>query len=228
MKKDEIHLDDWQRILFGGAPPEYLIEVLLRTIVIYAVLLVIVRYLGKRMSGQLSLTEMAVMLSAGAIISPSMQAPDRGVILGILAMICMFIYQRGTTLWEVKKPAVETLMQGTTSILVKDGVLQLDEMKATRISKEQIFAVVRNNNVYNLGNVNRLYLEPSGTFSMYQNQQDTKPGLSTLPETDEAIHTIQKTAEGTHACDRCGNVVPTREENECPVCHHMEWVPAIL
>jgi hypothetical protein len=51
MKKEDIIPWDWQRILFGQAPPEFLLEVLMRTSIIYIALLIIVRLMGKRMGG---------------------------------------------------------------------------------------------------------------------------------------------------------------------------------
>jgi hypothetical protein len=66
MKKYEIHLADWQRMLFGQSPPVFLLEVLIRTIIIYVFLLFVLRWLGKRMSGQLTILEMAVMLTLGS------------------------------------------------------------------------------------------------------------------------------------------------------------------
>src|SRR6476659_4263861 len=73
MEKDEIHFGDIKRWLFGDAPPEFMIEVFIRTILIYLFLLLIVRLMGKRMSGQITLTEMAVMITLGAIVSPAIQ-----------------------------------------------------------------------------------------------------------------------------------------------------------
>ncbi len=75
MEKREIKLDDTGRILFGEAPAEFLLEVLIRTLIIYVALLVTVRLMGKRMVGQLTISEMSVMLTLGAIVSPGMQAP---------------------------------------------------------------------------------------------------------------------------------------------------------
>ena len=79
MKKEDIQPWDWQRILFGQAPPEFLIEVFLRTTLIYLALLVVTRALGKRMGGQLSISELAVMVTLGAIVSPAMQIPQLGL-----------------------------------------------------------------------------------------------------------------------------------------------------
>lgn len=39
---------DWQRLLLGLAPPLYLVEILLRVVMLFLLLLLVVRLLGKR------------------------------------------------------------------------------------------------------------------------------------------------------------------------------------
>ena len=63
MKPEEIKLEDWQRILFGNITPLFLAEVFIRTLIMYLVLLTVVRWLGKRMSGQLTIIEMTMMIT---------------------------------------------------------------------------------------------------------------------------------------------------------------------
>ncbi|RCH55308.1 hypothetical protein DJ568_09000 [Mucilaginibacter hurinus] len=75
MKKEEIDLSDIGRILLGEAPPLFLLEVFIRGLATYMFLLVIVRWLGKRMGGQITIMEMSVMITLGAIVSVPMQAP---------------------------------------------------------------------------------------------------------------------------------------------------------
>lgn len=70
---------EWQRLWFGDAPPIFLVEVMLRTVLVFVALLFLVRFLGKRMNGQLTATEMAVMLTLGAIAANGMQVPQRGI-----------------------------------------------------------------------------------------------------------------------------------------------------
>jgi uncharacterized membrane protein YcaP (DUF421 family) len=69
MDPGSIRLTDWKRILFGTAPASFLLEVLARTAVMYVALLVVLRLLGKRMSGQITILEMAILISLGAIVS---------------------------------------------------------------------------------------------------------------------------------------------------------------
>ncbi len=229
MEKEDIKLEDWQRILIGDAPAEFLLEVFIRTTLIYLALLVVMRLLGKRMNGQLTNLELAVMLTMGAIISPAMQLPDRGLLSGLLAMVCAITFLRGTNWWGIKSSKAEKLIQGTATVLVIDGVFQLKQMAENRLSHQQIYAALRSENVYNLGQVKRLYLEGYGIFSIYQDEKG-KPGLSVLPPTDEEIQSIYKQKDDKHvACTNCGNTVPAQPKpGSCSVCQADSWGGAVL
>src|SRR4051812_5875234 len=126
MKKYEVHLADWQRILFEQTPPVFLLEVFIRTVIIYIFLLFVLRWLGKRMSGQLTILEMSVMLTLGAIVSVAMQVPDRGITLSMVVLFCTLLFQRSLSWLGVKSAGLEELTQGKISTLLKDGVLDLE------------------------------------------------------------------------------------------------------
>lgn len=232
MKKEEIHLEDIKRILFGQAPPEFLIETFIRTLIIYIVLLAVVRWLGKRMSGQLTIMEMAVMLTLGAIVSVPMQMPDRGLLQGILLLVIIAGLQRGMSLVGFKRGKFEDWTQGKTSLMVKDGLLQLEQLEKDSISRQQIFAQLRQEKVFNLGMVDRLYLEAHGTFSIFRAEQP-RPGLSILPPDDQEAYDMQEkavtdepTAIELLACVSCGIVKPKNSVSPCENCGHDEWVKA--
>jgi uncharacterized membrane protein YcaP (DUF421 family) len=227
MKKEEIHLDDIHRILFGQTPPIFLVEVMIRTLVIYIFLLFVVRALGKRMSGQLTIMEMAVMLTLGAIVSIAMQIPDRGVVLSMFVLLCTLVFHRGLGKLGFKSTRIEDITQGQLSVLVKDGVLQLDEMEKCSISRQQLFAELRGSQIYNLGKVKRVYLEACGLFTIFQTEQD-KPGLTVLPPDDQDIFKSQHHVE-LIACINCGLVHKiTDEKSPCADCGHDKWVDAVI
>jgi uncharacterized membrane protein YcaP (DUF421 family) len=228
MKKEEIHLDDIQRILFGQAPPVFLLEVLIRTLLIFVFLLFVVRWLGKRMSGQLTIMEMAVMLTLGAIVSVAMQIPDRGILLSMLVLLVTLVFHRGLGKLGFKNARVENLMQGKMSLLVKDGILQLEEMAICRISRQQLFAQLRGSKVYNLGKVKRVYLEACGVFSIFETEE-AKPGLPVLPPDDQCMFDVQSPVD-LIACIHCGVVKNKQHEgsSNCDSCGWDEWTDAVL
>lgn len=229
MKKEEIHWLDWHRILMGSAPDQFILEVLIRTAVIYLFLLVILRLLGKRMGGQLTISELAVMLTLGAIISVPMQVPDKGLLQGIVVLICVLAFQRGIGYLGVKNTKIERITQGRECMLIKDGVMVASELRAMNISREQIIAVLRNQKVYNLGEVRRVYIEACGLFSVFK-YPEARPGLSLLPPSDEAAGEAFSTINKALLCENCGN--PSRTENNthnnCNNCGALTWTHAVI
>jgi uncharacterized membrane protein YcaP (DUF421 family) len=226
MKKEDIHLGDWSRLLLGEAPPLFLLEVFIRTLVIYVFLLFILRWLGKRMSGQLTIMELSVMLTLGAIVSASMQLPDHGILEGAFLLLCALSFQRGISYLGVWSGRFEKITQGRAGMLVKDGVLQLPAMQEFRISRQQVFAQLRNQKIYNLGLVERMYLEASGMYSVFRSG-DSKGGLSVLPPDDTSINNMQKKMPGMMACRSCGALKPEKDLNECHECGCAEWTEAM-
>ena len=229
MKKEEIHFFDIKRWLIGQTTPDFMLEVFIRTILIYLFLLLIVRLFGKRMAAQLTLSELAVMLTLGAIVSPVMQLPDRGIFFGIVGLICALIFQRGLNLWAFNNEKVEHITQGTLSLLIKDGILDLDEMQKSRITRQELFAMLREKKIQNLAKVERAYLEACGLLTVYETDE-TKVGLPVLPESDPVIlTTIQEVDTTIMACCTCGHVQNITHKNaSCEVCKSREWSKAYL
>jgi uncharacterized membrane protein YcaP (DUF421 family) len=234
MKKEEIHIDDLYRILIGEAPVGFLLEVFIRTLVIYIALLFFIRALGKRMSGQLTIMELAVMLTLGAIICVPMQIPDRGLLQGAVLLLAAVWFQRGISYLGVKSGKFEDITQGKLSMLIKNGMLELDEMEKSRISHRQLYSELRNKGVFNLGDVDRVYLEACGVFSIFKSKE-SKPGLPILhleagdlvEEQKEATVEESKNASLV-ACQNCGFVKQKDTGNECPNCGRNNWVKAII
>ncbi|TWR30924.1 DUF421 domain-containing protein [Mucilaginibacter pallidiroseus] len=231
MKKEEINLSDWTRILLGEAPPIFLLEVLIRSIITYVLLLIVVSWLGKRMSGQLTIMEMAVMLTLGAIVSVPMQTPDRGVLQGLTLLLCAVGFQRGISYIGFRSHKFENITRGKPNILVNDGLIDLEQMVANRISRQQLFSVLRGQKIFNLGAVERVYLEACDLLSVYP---AAKPqyGLPIYPPDDAQDRNGEMTsaekAGDYKACVNCGNVTKENQHSPCRICGENSFTHAII
>ncbi|WP_432708498.1 DUF421 domain-containing protein [Pedobacter sp.] len=230
MKKEDIKWDDWHRILIGSAPTDFLTEVLFRTIIMYIVLLVILRLLGKRMGGMHTNSELAIMVTLGAIICVPMQIPDRGIIQGIFVLLFALAFQRGLNLIGWKSEGMERLIQGKESMVLKDGVILVEELEKTKITRQQLYAVLRSQGIRTLGEVERVYIEACGLFSVFK-YEEPKPGLSILPPKDPNINQVQPAPDQEAlVCANCGKIISSSDEEEinCENCHHHIFQHAIL
>jgi uncharacterized membrane protein YcaP (DUF421 family) len=191
MNDRDFVLFDWHRLLLGPAPWIFLVEVAGRTLVVYCSLLLAVRLLGKRLSAQATIAEMAVMLALGAIVAVPMQTYDRGIVPGLVVLTTMLGLHSLVGRLAFRSDKVARIVQGQPSILVRDGALVRDEMRSAAISREQLFAKLREAQIHHLGELKRVYLEPSGEFSIIK-RSDPIAGDSVLPDQDATLRDEEK------------------------------------
>lgn len=216
MNKNDIKFGDMNRLLLGDAPVEFMVEVFIRTVLIYLILMVVLRLLGKRMTSQASILELAVMVTLGAIIALPMQDPKTGLLPGIVILFCVLAFHRLSNRASFKSPKLESVLVGNMVMLVKDGVINISELKKASISHDQLYAHLRQNEIKNLGKVKRLYMEACGLFSVFQ-YEEPRPGLSILPEKDKKWNGALLTSNELNACRHCGK---TEEAGKHTACRH--------
>jgi uncharacterized membrane protein YcaP (DUF421 family) len=228
MKEYEIKLSDIQRILVGEVPLHFYLEVIFRVAIIYLVLMVSMRLMGKRMSSQLSRNEMAAVASLAAAVGIPLMNPDRGLLPAVVIAVVIIAYQTIIARKASVNKKFESVTQDEYNMLVKDGVLNTNAMVLTKISRERLFSQLRSESISHLGMVRRLYFEAGGTFSLL-NTTEPKPGLSVLPEWDQQLSSEMHVLTDVQLCHYCGNHRPLESTDDtlCENCKHHTWVRAV-
>ena len=227
MEKKDISFGDWQRWLFGDAPPAFVGEVALRAIILFAIMVLLMRLLGRRMKGELSIAELAVVLTFGAIIGGALHQPKSGLLPSFGVLLMVLIMHRLSNWLAFKYRAVEVVQQGDVAVLLCDGVLDLAAMQRQALSQEQLFGLLRNENISQLGELRRVYFESNGSLSLYKLPQP-QPGLSVLPRADAPPTAPAGPAQGKKACATCGQVAASTDHagGHCGHCGADNWLPA--
>src|ERR1700710_1645087 len=184
MKKEDIRFSDWLRILVGEVPAGFYLELLLRAAIIFLLLMLAMRFMGKRMSGLLSRNEMVAMVSLAAAVGTPLTAPDRGILPAVIIAVIVVYIERWISAQAFRNEDFERYAIGKLDILVSDGVIDLEMLKKVRISRERLMAELRGSGVKQLGSVKRFYMEASGFFTLIENEEPNE-GLLILPSWDE-------------------------------------------
>ena len=227
MKPEDIHINDWQRIFIGDVPGGFYLEVVLRIAIIYVILMVSMRLMGKRMASQLSRSELIAMVSLAAAIGVPLQSPDRGILPAVVIAAIMILVQQLIAYFSTRSQRFETLAQGDITPLIEDSCLNLENMKRTGITRERAFSQLRGESIRHLGEVKRLYFEAGGNFTLIKNY-DQVPGLPILPYWDkEYQEKVSKTCEEV-VCEKCGAQIDDKAKDErCPRCNNDTFVQAV-
>lgn len=224
MDKDKIDISDWSRIWLGDVPGHFYLEIIFRIAFIYLVLMVAMRLMGKKMASQLNSSQMAAMVSLAAATGIPILAPDRGLVPVVIIAAIVVGLERFVSWLSSNNQRAEKAIQGDIAHLVKEGVLQIDEMRKTRISRERLFAQLRSEGITNLGTVKRLYFEAGGSFSIVE--QERQPGLSLIPDWDEDFCNSRENSGELLLCRECGKSEDRSfdKNTSCSSCGATDWI----
>lgn len=226
---------DFHRIFFGDAPVLFLLEIVFRTFIMYAYTVFLLRLLGKREMGQLSVLELAIIISFGSAVGDPMIGAEVPIVYGVIAITTVALLQIGLETFINKNKKAEALMEGEPNLVINDGVIDLTCLRKENLSKEDLLRALRSKSVNHLGEVNKAFVETNGQISVLFNAENNiKPGLSVMPEnlvkeTDiaKASKTIKET--GDYCCVNCGTVktfTKTGSISTCERCNCKEWIKA--
>jgi uncharacterized membrane protein YcaP (DUF421 family) len=219
--------DFFERLLIGDGPWAFLAEVIPRAIIMYFILLVSMRLMGKRVAAQLSITELAVILMLGAAIGVPIQVSSQGVLPAVVVLITVVSLQRGSSLAALRWRRVELLTQGEVTLVVRDGRMLLEKLRENQMSREMLASELRAADVAHLGELRRVYLESSGALSVIKRKR-AMPGLTVRPDMErKLLNDIG--ADGYFACWSCGDVARSdrRPSAPCHYCGTQRWESAV-
>jgi uncharacterized membrane protein YcaP (DUF421 family) len=221
------HFADPQRLFLGATPPIFLVEVAIRIVLLYGVLLLSLSLMGRRMSSRLTRNELLAIVSLSAAIGPAVQDPKQGLLPPLLAAALIVLVQRVSSWSTLRSERFERVIEGDASTLVANGRMQLHAMRSNGISRQRLFAQLRAKGLLNLGSVERMYIEPNGAFCVLE-AADARPGLSLVPDWDPAFRAEQAHSDLQQVCFECGALTSTESSaRACAHCLHVEWVSAV-
>jgi uncharacterized membrane protein YcaP (DUF421 family) len=229
MEKEQIKLLDFRRIFVGDVPAEFYIELVLRSLFVYLLLMVAMRFIGKRMSSRLGRTELVALVTLAATIGIPLTAPERGLLPPTIIAILVVFISRWIATKAFKDGRFETFSQGGIDTIVNNGVMDLTTMKKVRLTRERLVSQLRQSGVKQLGEVKRLYMEANGGFTLIPCEKEF-PGLFLIPRWDNEFYQRFTRDEHKLACENCGF---TREKplepnnHQCKMCGHDTWTPAV-
>ena len=219
---------EWKRVLFNDLPASFLFEVIFRTVIMFIVVLLTLKFTGKRGVKQLSVFEVVIIISLGSAAGDPMFYEDVGIIPAMAVFICILLMYRAVTWLLGKSKRFELFMEGRTHCIIEDGQFSINSFEKEELAKDEFFAELRLKSIEHLGQVRNAYIETNGAISVFfYEDADVKYGLPIRPQLFEMKSTnIPKS--GIYACTFCANVQELEPTiGTCTVCGQDEWVEAI-
>ena len=138
----------------------------IRSILLYIIVLVVMRLMGKREIGQLQPFELAISIMIADLASTPMADAGIPISNGIIPILALLVMHLVISILNIKSIRAREILCGKPSILIYRGRIDEKQLKKERFTVNELEERLRGNNVVNIGDVEYAILETSGQVTV--------------------------------------------------------------
>ena len=151
-----------------------MISTIIRTLILYIVVTLAIRLMGKRQIGDMQPNELVVTLLISEIAAIPLQDMNQPLLVGVCAIFTLIVLEIVISVLAMKSFFIRKLMSGRSVILIKNGVIDQQSMKDVRMTVLDLIELLRAQNVFNIDDVAFAVLEVNGELSVLL-KKDAQP-----------------------------------------------------
>ena len=152
----------------------------LRALILYTVMIVTMRGLGKRQLGQFQPYEFAMAILLADLISTPMESVSTPLLYGILPVMALFAVHSLITLLSLKSDRVRAFVSGKPSVIISRGVINERELQRLCLSLSDLLEGLRNIGILDPSEVGTAVVEANGKLSAFPDAARRAPTTAEL------------------------------------------------
>lgn len=141
---------------------------LLRTIVVYIVVVFSLRIMGKRQLGELQPSELVVTILVSNLATLSIEDTNVPLLGSLLPIFMLVICEVLVSILILKSNRARKLISGNPRIIIRNGEIDQEEMRNLRWSIDDLMEQLRGIDIFDVNEVSFAVVETSGNLSAYQ------------------------------------------------------------
>lgn len=155
-----------------------MLNIFIRVLIIYLLVLIIMRLMGKREIGQMQPFELVIAIMIADLASVPMSDTGMPITNGIIPILTVLLIQLVISIINLKSMKIRQILCGTPAILIYRGRIDENALRKEKLTVNELQEKLRQNNVFNIADVEYAILETSGQVSVIQKPEKR----NTIPE----------------------------------------------
>lgn len=153
---------------------------LIRTLLLYIIIILAIRIMGKRQISELQTSELVVTLLISDIAAIPMQNTSQPLVSGFIPILVLVSCELLLSSAMLKNAKFRKIVCGKPIVIINDGIVDQKEMRRLRMSTEDLSEQLRQMNVFNLSEVAYALIETNGKLSVLKKPENQQPSNSML------------------------------------------------
>ena len=143
-----------------------MLVILVRTLILYVIVIISVRIMGKRQIGEMQPSELVVAIMISDLASVPMQSIDIPLISGIIPVLTLIVAEVFMAFLSLKSKLFRQIISGEPSILISNGSIDEDELRRQRFNLNDLLEQLRVCGYPNIADIETAVLETNGQVSV--------------------------------------------------------------
>ncbi len=143
-----------------------MLVLVIRTLILYGIVIIAMRIMGKRQLGELQPSELVVAIMISDLASVPMQAIDIPLLSGIVPVMTLIVAEVMMSYMSLKSKKIRRILSGEPSIVIYDGHINEGELARLRFNINDLLEELRLNNCHDVSDVQVAVIETSGKLSV--------------------------------------------------------------
>jgi uncharacterized membrane protein YcaP (DUF421 family) len=139
-------------------------EKAVRTALVYAAILALLRLAGKRQLAQLNSFDLVVLLLLSNVVQNAIIGPDDSLLGGLLGAVILIALNQVIVRSAFLSPLLDRVLQGDATTVVQSGRIDERALRQLTLTREELIAGLRRQGL-ELEDTEKVTLEPEGTFN---------------------------------------------------------------
>lgn len=145
-----------------------MLMVFIRTLILYGLVVVGMRIMGKRQLGELQPSELVITILISNIATLPIENTDVPLLSGAVPILTLMCFEVLLSFISMKSLKLRTLISGTPRIVIKEGIINQQELASLRYSVDDLMEQLRVNGIFDIQQVEMAVVETTGQLSVYE------------------------------------------------------------
>lgn len=145
--------------------------VIIRTIILYVLVFIVMRIMGKRQIGQLQPIELAVAIMISALAALPMEDISIPLLNSIIPILLLLIFQVTVSMISMKSMTLRALFSGRPTMVIENGKILQSELVNLRVNMNDLLEQLRITGYHNIADVEFATMETNGQISVIPKSQ---------------------------------------------------------
>lgn len=149
--------------------------ILIRSVILYMLVVFAVRLMGKRQLGELQPSELVITILVSNIATLPLEDTDIPVIVGVTPILSLVCFEVIVSKLILHFPRLRKIISGSPKIIISNGKINRSVLKELRFSVDDLTMAMRSKDIFDISEVQFAIVETTGSISVMKKPEKDTP-----------------------------------------------------